>query len=216
MKKVIICFIIIIFVTFITTYAFYYVMGKYEKSETTTLSNKVLSDSNTYTLVRRSPVGQIISYMGENPPSSFLECDGSIYNIRDYPHLAEQIKNEFGSYNKFGGNGTSTFAVPDLRGEFLRGRGTNSHTAQGNGSTSGTHQNGTGLPWYYRVNSSFNGIQMITPSASQGIANGDYLKLGNGHYSNIYQNAGSTGTNLTTMFTVRPTNTSVLYAIRYE
>ncbi len=62
-----------------------------------------------------TPVGIVVSYMGNNPPEGYLSCDGATYNISEYPKLAEQIKTEFGSYNHFGGNGTSTFAVPDLK-----------------------------------------------------------------------------------------------------
>ena len=70
-----------------------------------------------------SPVGQIIPYMGITAPPNYIVCDGTVYNIIDYPHLAEHIKEHFGAYNYFGGDGETTFAVPDLRGEFLRGSG---------------------------------------------------------------------------------------------
>ena len=74
------------------------------------------------------PVGSVISYMGMTAPDNYLICDGTTYNISDYPFLADHIKNNFGSYNYFGGDGTTTFAVPDLRGEFLRGTGNNGGT----------------------------------------------------------------------------------------
>ena len=60
------------------------------------------------------PVGSVISYMGMTAPDNYLICDGTTYNISDYPFLADHIKNNFGSYNYFGGDGTTTFAVPDL------------------------------------------------------------------------------------------------------
>ena len=63
--------------------------------------------------LEETPVGSIISYMGNNVPKHYLPCDGSIYNIADYPELALHIKNEFGTYNYFGGDGITTFAVPD-------------------------------------------------------------------------------------------------------
>ncbi len=40
----------------------------------------------------------------------WLLCDGSVYNFADFPALAAQL------LGTFGGNGISTFAVPDLRG----------------------------------------------------------------------------------------------------
>ena len=90
-----------------------------------------------------TPVGTVISIMSNHAPAGYLICNGSIYNIADYRELANHFATEFGSANYFGGDGTTTFAVPDLRGEFLRGTGTNSHTNQGSGDTVGTHQDGT-------------------------------------------------------------------------
>ena len=92
-----------------------------------------------------TPVGNIIAFMGNNVPAHYLYCDGSTYNIADYPELAEHFTTEFGSVNYFGGDGTTTFAVPDLRGEFLRGTGENGHSGQGDGSNVGDHQD-EGLP----------------------------------------------------------------------
>jgi len=42
------------------------------------------------------------------PP--YLLCDGTVYNYSDYPYLGPKLA------GKFGGNGITTFAVPDLRG----------------------------------------------------------------------------------------------------
>ena len=80
--------------------------------------------------------------MGNNPPEGYLACDGTIYKINEYPKLAELIKTEFGNYNYFGGDGEDTFAVPDLRGEFLRGTGTTSRNT-GTGGSVGIHQDAT-------------------------------------------------------------------------
>lgn len=64
--------------------------------------------------LEETPVGSIISYMGNNVPKHYLACDGSEYNIVDYPELAKHFKDEFGAYNYFGGDGITTFAVPKL------------------------------------------------------------------------------------------------------
>ena len=40
-------------------------------------------------------------------------CDGSTYNIVDYPYLAQYFKDTFGTINVFGGDGITTFGVPD-------------------------------------------------------------------------------------------------------
>lgn len=69
---------------------------------------------NTQNGLEDTPVGHIIAHMGTTAPKHYLVCDGSEYNIVDYPYLAEHIKTEFGSYNYFGGDGTTTFEVPNF------------------------------------------------------------------------------------------------------
>ena len=67
------------------------------------------------------PVGTVISYMGTTAPTGYLICDGAVKNVSDYPALAQHFKTQFGSVNYFGGNGSTTFALPDMRNLFLRG-----------------------------------------------------------------------------------------------
>ncbi len=68
-----------------------------------------------------NPIGSIISYLGSTAPEGYLVCDGAEYPIADYSQLAAFFEKEFGRKNHFGGDGTSTFAVPDFRNLFLRG-----------------------------------------------------------------------------------------------
>lgn len=69
---------------------------------------------NTNNGIEDTPVGHIITYKGTAAPAHYLICDGSEYNISDYPHLSQHFKDEFGSYNYFGGDGINTFAIPKL------------------------------------------------------------------------------------------------------
>lgn len=62
-----------------------------------------------------NPIGSIISYLGSTAPEGYLVCDGKEYQIADHSQLAAFFEKEFGSKNHFGGDGTSTFAVPDFR-----------------------------------------------------------------------------------------------------
>jgi hypothetical protein len=64
--------------------------------------------------IEDTPVGHIISHMGTVAPKHYLICDGSEYNISDYPYLVQHIIDNFGTVNYFGGDGESTFCVPDL------------------------------------------------------------------------------------------------------
>lgn len=63
--------------------------------------------------------GQVILSATNVVRDGFLPCDGSIYNISEYPGLFSIIGNDFG------GDGKTTFAVPDLRGAATMGVGKN-------------------------------------------------------------------------------------------
>ena len=155
-------------------------------------------------------VGSVYSYMGVNVPLGYLACDGSTYNIADYPRLAGHIKGNFGSYNYFGGDGETTFAVPDLRGEFLRGTGTNSHNSQGSGLSVGTHQDGTQHLRTY-VSNTYIGIYKGS-AGEDNIIDADTLVPGTGW---VTASASKTNAQTSAYYTARPTNTSVLYIIKY-
>lgn len=171
-------------------------------------------------------VGTIIQYFGSNPPKGFLSCDGSIYNIIDYSRLANHIEVEFGRKNFFGGDGTTTFAVPDLRGEFLRGTGTNGAT-EISGSNVGYHQDATEVPriypyattngtgatgGYIDVTFSTNGSTNIMTNVDKHISTGttrvytDIVVKRDSYYDVNGDRA---------RYIIRPTNTSVLYCIRW-
>lgn len=162
--------------------------------------------------IQDAPVGHIINYMGTTAPQHYLVCDGSEYNISDYPDLVAHFIKEFGQANEFGGDGINTFAVPDLSGEFLRGAGTNNHTNQGNGANVGEHQDGT--EHIAALAGSANQLTPIAPSVNEASTNVDtelarrYVYLGT---TNKY-----TAGTFQYKYTSRPTNTSVLYCIKYE
>lgn len=163
------------------------------------------------------PLGTVITYMGLTPPDEYLSCDGTTYNISEYWELAEFFKTQFGSYNKFGGDGTTTFAVPDLRGEFLRGTGANSHVNQGNGATVGSHQDATVTPRFFsRVQD--NALLMLGDTANDlQAANMDssYSRGTGSKHWNVAKNTTNTTQVTNDSFTYRPTNTSILYCIKY-
>ena len=106
-------------------------------------NNEQLEDSRNFSNI---PIGTIISYMGKDCPNNYLICDGTVYDIDSYPELAKHFLKQFDSMNFFGGDGVTTFAVPDLRGEFLRGSGTATRNT-GRGAAVGVHQNPTQIPF---------------------------------------------------------------------
>ena len=82
-------------------------------------------------LSKLNPTGTVLSFAAATPPEGFLECDGAAVQRTVYAKLYGIIGTSFGS-----GNGSSTFNIPDLRGEFIRGwdngRGVDSGRSLGN------------------------------------------------------------------------------------
>ena len=62
------------------------------------------------------PAGTIISYASTIAPTGYLKCNGAAISRTSYNSLFSGIGTIFGN-----GDGTTTFNVPDLRGEFIRG-----------------------------------------------------------------------------------------------
>lgn len=60
--------------------------------------------------------GGVLSIATITIPTGYLECDGSTISRTSYADLFGIIGTSFGI-----GDGSTTFALPDLRGEFIRG-----------------------------------------------------------------------------------------------
>lgn len=63
-----------------------------------------------------APVGTIGLWGAETPPAGWIECDGTKLNTEAYSDLFAVIEFSFG-----GSSDEGEFAVPDLRGQFIRG-----------------------------------------------------------------------------------------------
>ncbi len=183
---------------------------------------------NTDKGIEDTPVGHILSFMGTTPPAHYITCNGAIYNIVDYQYLAQHIKDQFGTFNFFGGDGVSTFAVPDLRNEFLRGYyGDKTEKLSGE---IGIHQDSTSMP-YFGTRITTAGAGMIWYAKSRLSTNNDtfpkntetlnydtktplHEPVFNG--TNVNATSGWGMTSSVTSFTAKPTNVAVLYCIKYE
>ena len=62
------------------------------------------------------PAGTISAYAGSSAPSGYLECNGSQQSRTTYADLFGVISTTYGT-----GDNSTTFNLPDLRGEFIRG-----------------------------------------------------------------------------------------------
>ncbi len=68
-------------------------------------------DSSVY-----APPGAVIAYAAPRPPEGWLECNGATISRTAYADLFAAIGTVFGV-----GDGATTFSLPDLRSEFIRG-----------------------------------------------------------------------------------------------
>lgn len=152
-----------------------------------------------------NPIGTVISYMGYSAPDNYVICDGAIYNIVDYEELSNFFQMQFGSKNYFGGNGTSTFAVPDMRNLFLRGYHGSATVLSGD---IGAKQDGTVHPYIYVNSSTY--VQMSEKMSP--IVNFD-SKIGSAQSFDVL-NYNARGVKDFTGYTSRPVNMAVLYCIK--
>ena len=176
-----------------------------------TLISQNIPYSGTTLSQQSLPIGFMGFMQGTTVPSGFLPCDGSVFSIALYPELADYYLAEYGSKNHFGGDGITTFATPDMRGEFPRGAGTNSHTNQGNGGSVGQHQDGTrhtttvldtNVVFAYNDVSSWR-LPVNTDSISNAV----------GAYKGARISTTIESSNIGT-YTSRPTNTSWLFIVK--
>lgn len=103
-------------------------------------------------------VGEVIILANIRVPSGNLRCDGQLLPIAQHASLYSKI----GAY--YGGNGTSTFAVPDLRGRAIVGVGSGAagRSAYTLGATAGSASITLGLaelaPHAHAVGSGMTGV----------------------------------------------------------
>jgi len=108
----------------------------------------------SFASVQGVPAGSVFCMAVATVPSGYLECNGAAISRTTFSALFAVIGTQYGA-----GNGSSTFNLPDLRGEFVRGfdngKGTDNgrsigssqsdqnknhtHTFSGSGSASHSH-----------------------------------------------------------------------------
>ena len=73
--------------------------------------------SNVLNLAGQIPIGGVIDWAGTTLPTGYLYCDGSVISRTTYADLFTAIGTTFGA-----GDGSTTFALPDLRGRVSAGK----------------------------------------------------------------------------------------------
>lgn len=87
-------------------------------AEAAATAASLLTVADLYTLLEnnRVPIGMVLPIGTITVPSGYLPCDGAAVSRTTYAGLFAVIGTTFGI-----GDGVTTFNVPDIRGEFLRG-----------------------------------------------------------------------------------------------
>ena len=100
------------------------------------------SGNLSFSIIEGVPTGSVFAMAVVSVPTGYLECNGAAVSRTTYSALFAVIGTAYGA-----GNGSSTFNLPDLRGEFIRGfdngRGVDSGrsvaTSQGGQNASHNH-----------------------------------------------------------------------------
>lgn len=165
------------------------------------VGNPLVLSSADYTIYangsfKEGDCGDIKVWFSNTIPYGWLLCNGQ--SCASYSNLTTFL-------------GKNT--VPDLRGEFLRGAGTNSHVEQGSGGSVGQHQDATTIPSFtsYVPNNS-----MYIGKESVGVLNSDTAKRSQNVVYFNYDASGQSGSaDIMYQASTRPTNTSVNYIIKW-
>ena len=166
------------------------------------------------------PSGMVAPFPTSTVPTGWLECNGAAVSRTTYADLFAVISDDYGN-----GDGSTTFNLPDLRGQFIRGYANGqstdpdraSRTDRGDGTTGdavGTKQTHAVEEHSHR-NPSTSGYNTTNN-------NENYLSKGGTGYSStlahsgpIWQNANSSNANIKVSSNeTRPTNVALMYCIK--
>jgi phage-related tail fiber protein len=139
------------------------------------------------------PPGMIAFFAADSPPTHFLECNGAAISRTTYAELFAAIGTVFGV-----GDGSTTFNLPDLRGEFIRGwdnsRGVDS------GRVFGSAQAGT---------------QMSSSASNGGGTLQNAVNIENVSETTVKRGDANAASGTYSTFTIRPRNVALLPCIKY-
>ena len=180
------------------------------------------------------PTGCVFCRAVASVPAGYLECNGAAVSRTTYSALFAVIGTQYGS-----GNGSSTFNLPDLRGEFVRGfdngRGVDSgrsiNNPQGSQNVSHNHSYGNNGITVSGANHNHNirGFSLQPSIANVGITlgSGQGYQIGYRTNDNVLtgdavKNSGNLSMSGTVGITInnaggnesRPRNVAMMYIIR--
>lgn len=156
------------------------------------------------------PAGMVAHFPTTAPPEGWLRCNGADVSRTTYAALFSVIGTTFGSASG------STFRLPDLRGEFIRGwddgRGVDPSRALGSSQrgtlVGGYDDNDSGDNLSFLINKGANGYDGDMPSASN-------YPPGVGKYTPSVTNAGNANVGYGGFSITRPRNIALLACIKF-
>ena len=175
-----------------------------------------------------APVGSVIFHAKSTPPAGYLRCNGALLSRTTYSALYAANGTIFGA-----GDGSTTFALPDLRGEFVRGwddgRGMDSGRVFG-GVQDGTWLRTVAQEWsgsdlesgQYHIGTSYagadaeisTGLSDSVPTGAKSPAGGGYNNATTDNALNAEANVDQTA-NVNHWIRIRPRNIALLPCIKY-
>ena len=149
-------------------------------------------------LASRTPTGAIFAFPTATAPTGYLACEGAAVSRATYAALFALIGTAYGA-----GNGTTTFNLPDLRGEFIRGWDNSRGVDSGRGI--GTAQTDQLKTHTHEIVASLGGTETVTDQVGVfNTAQGDEL------HSSAYILPPTSGVGAET----RPRNVALLFCIK--
>lgn len=163
-------------------------MGGNPVSNASQIDGAIISENGSNVAVS---VGTIIAFSKNSAPVGYIECNGALLSRTIYASLFAVIGTTYGV-----GDGATTFAIPDLRGEFIRGwdngRGVDSARILGS----------------YQADDFKSHTHLTNANSTSGDAQGNLALM---RSTNAKTNATTaTGGNET-----RPRNIAMMYCIKY-
>jgi len=151
----------------------------------------------------------VLPFAFNSPPVGWLECDGAEISRITYSSLFTKIRTTYGN-----GDGSNTFNIPDLRGEFIRGwdngRGLDS------GRNIGSFQDDAGRNITGNIGAPRVDGSSITPNgAFAHVSSAGNFSGGGGQMRNVNFDASRIWTSNHTANEFRPKNKALMYCIKY-
>jgi microcystin-dependent protein len=171
-----------------------------------------------------APPGTVVASFASSPPSGWLVADGSLIDAQAMPQYTALVGHLRALGTSFQGPGASQALLPDLRGMFLRGAGTNGSKSD----ATGTKYSGGSLGTYQQDQAQGHRHYVADVDSNGG---GLYVALrminaGN-QYAGLFQQTGVEGAQVSAPIPDskngtprvgsenKPTSYSIIYLIKY-